>query len=207
MSPSAIQKLLLSSLHLPVDEQLAGALSRYLDLLTRWNARTNLTAIREPRQIVLRHFGESLQCARALPPGIRSLLDYGSGAGFPGAICALAHPNLAVILAESQGKKAAFLQELCRSIPLSAVVHAARVETLPSGRRFDAVTLRAVDRMEEACESARRRVALGGWLVLMTTRHDLQALAPKLSDIAWRPAVPIAGSEHGVIALGRVLKH
>lgn len=207
MTPSAIQELLLSKLHLPIDEQLAVALARYLDLLTRWNARTNLTAIREPGQIVLRHFGESLQCARALPPGIRSLLDYGSGAGFPGAICALARPDLAVILAESQGKKAAFLQEICRSIPLSATVHAARVETLPPGRCFDAVTLRAVDRMPEACQSARHRVALGGWLVLMTTRRDLQALAPGLGDIAWRPAIPIAVSEDGVIALGRVLKH
>jgi 16S rRNA (guanine527-N7)-methyltransferase len=55
----------------------------YLSLLLRWNARVNLTAIRDEEGIVSRHFVESIACARALPAGIATLLDFGSGAGFP----------------------------------------------------------------------------------------------------------------------------
>ena len=205
MSGGEIQALLLTEMGLAVEPLLAEALARYLALLVRWNERTNLSAIRDSRQMVLRHFGESLQCAWAVPAGVTTLLDYGSGAGFPGAVCALARPELAVTLAESQGKKAAFLQELCRSLPISARVHAARVEAIPAGRRFDAVTLRAVDRMEEACVEAMGRVKPGGWLVVMTSRAALQTLAPALVGIAWRPPVLLAGTGQGVVTIGQVL--
>ena len=171
----------------------------------RWNARTNLSAIRDPETIVLRHFGESLQCARALPAGVTTLLDYGSGAGFPGAICALARPEIAVTLAESQGKKAAFLRELSRTLQLPVAIFAGRVEDLAPSRRFHAVTLRAVDRMEEACRAARSHLDAGGWLVLMTTRTALARLASGLPGVAWRPPGLVEGSAQEVIALGRML--
>ncbi len=79
-------------------------LSLYLDLLLKWNARTNLTAIRDPEEIVRRHFGESLFTAAHLPAA-QTLLDFGSGAGFPGLPIALFLPQLRVTLAESQNKK------------------------------------------------------------------------------------------------------
>jgi 16S rRNA (guanine527-N7)-methyltransferase len=202
----SIARLLLSRMGLVVDEGLAGQLATYLALLVKWNARTNLSAIREPEQMVLRHFGECLQCAAALPAGVSTLLDYGSGAGFPGAVCALRRPEIAVVLAESQNKKAAFLEELRRSLPLPlATVHGGRVEALPVERLFDAVTLRAVDRMQEACDEARSRVKPGGWLVVMTTRGALGALAEGLDRMAWRPPVTLMGTEQGVVAMGRVL--
>ena len=91
---------------IPAD--LYAQLSLYLDLLLRWNARTNLTAIREPEEIVRRHFGESLLLAGMLPAVARSVLDLGSGAGFPGIPIQLLRPQLAVTLAESQGKKSQF---------------------------------------------------------------------------------------------------
>jgi 16S rRNA (guanine527-N7)-methyltransferase len=205
MTPEAIAALLADRGNLQVEAGLATALSTYLELLLRWNARTNLTAIRDPEGIVLRHFGESLVCARALPSGVKTLLDYGSGAGFPGAVCALERPEIAVTLAESQGKKAAFLAELIRTLGLSSKVHAGRVSALPPGLRFDAVTLRAVDRMEEACLEARGRVVAGGWQMLMTTRTAVQAIAPAIPGTAWRAPVALAGTDQGVIVLGRAL--
>ena len=108
-------------------------------------------------------------------------------------------------LAESQGKKAAFLSELVRTLGLSSKVHAGRVASLPPGRRFDAVTLRAVDRMEEACLEARGRVTDGGWLAVMTTQTALRAVAPTIPAIAWRHPVALPGSDQGVVALGRAL--
>ena len=146
-------------------------LSLYLDLLLRWNARTNLTAIREPEEIVRRHFGESLFAGSHLVqrlPAEATLLDFGSGAGFPGLPIQLLLPQLGVTLAESQGKKASFLREAVRTLGLATEVWADRVEALPASRRFDAVTLRAVDRMEQAIAAARERLAPGGWLATLS---------------------------------------
>jgi 16S rRNA (guanine527-N7)-methyltransferase len=153
-------------------------LSAYLDLLLKWNARTNLTAIRDPEDIVSRHFGESLfaglHLAPRLPPDA-TLLDFGSGAGFPGLPIQLLYPDLHVTLAESQGKKASFLREAVRTLNLPTEVWAARVDTMPPTRQFNTVTLRAVDNMQQALADAQTRVAPGGWLVTLSTDPPAQS--------------------------------
>jgi 16S rRNA (guanine527-N7)-methyltransferase len=159
-----------------VPPRLYAQLSAYLDLLVKWNARTNLTAIREPEEMVRRHFGESLfvgmQLGTRLAEGA-SVLDFGSGAGFPGLPIQLLRPELRITLAESQGKKASFLREAVRTLGLGTEVWAGRVEAMPAvngtPRRFDAVTLRAVDNMQQALAEARQRVAPGGWLATLST--------------------------------------
>src|SRR3979490_2916864 len=108
LSESAIASLLTPYLS-EVPATLLPQLSTYLDLLLKWNARTNLTAIRDPEEIVRRHFGESLFAAQHLDAGTTTLLDFGSGAGFPGLPIALLCPDIQVTLAESQNKKATFL--------------------------------------------------------------------------------------------------
>jgi 16S rRNA (guanine527-N7)-methyltransferase len=142
-------------------------LSTYLDLLLKWNARTNLTAIRDPHEIVKLHFGESLFVARHLPSA-ETLLDLGSGAGFPGLPIQMALPHLRVTLAESQTKKSTFLREVVRTLSLSTEVWAARVETLPPARRFDVVTLRAVDDPALALQLAKTRVSAHGVIAHLT---------------------------------------
>jgi 16S rRNA (guanine527-N7)-methyltransferase len=104
----------------PLGAALARRFEDYCSLILRWNNRVNLTAIRDEEGILTRHFVESIACARALPAGISTLLDFGSGAGFPGIPIALCRPEIAVTLAESQGKKAAFLQEAVRQLELAA---------------------------------------------------------------------------------------
>src|SRR6202789_2241757 len=143
-------------------------LSPYLDLLVKWNARTNLTAIREPEEIVRRHFGESLFAAQYLDPAATMLLDFGSGAGFPGLPIALLRPEIHVTLAESQNKKATFLREVVRTLGLTTEVWAARAETMPIARSFDIVALRAVDDMEVALPAAVARIKPGGQLAVLT---------------------------------------
>jgi 16S rRNA (guanine527-N7)-methyltransferase len=151
---------------------LLDQLSTYLDLLLRWNSRVSLTSIRTPEEIVQRHFGESLftgfHLARHLP-GQAQLLDYGSGAGFPGLPIQLLFPNLQVTLAESQARKVAFLREVIRTLSLHTEVWPKRVEEMPAERRFDAITLRAVDRMDMSQQEAPRYLRPGGWLALLTT--------------------------------------
>ena len=97
---------------------LAPRLVVYLDLLLKWNRRTNLTSIRDPEEMARRHFGESLFAARVLAHRLgdgAAVLDIGSGAGFPGLPVQLLLPKVHVVLAESQGKKAAFLREVIRA--------------------------------------------------------------------------------------------
>lgn len=186
----------------PANANLAGKLETYLNLLIRWNARMNLTAVRDPAEILSRHFLESIECARLLPAEIGTLLDFGSGAGFPGIPIALCRPEIAVTLAESQGKKAAFLREAVRTLDISAVVYSARAESLKG--RFDCVTLRAVDKMAEAVRAGCRLVAPGGWVALMTTDTELNNLKSSidipLGDFA---VYPLCGSDHRVLALAR----
>ena len=172
----------------------------YLALLLRWNTRVNLTAIRSEEGILGRHFVESIACARALPHGIATLLDLGSGAGFPGLPIAICRPEIAVTLAESQGKKAAFLHEAVRIVEVSVRVHTGRAETLAS--QFDCVTLRAVDRMEQAVRVAATLVQPGGWLALMTTYADLDTVQVAAGDrFKWKEPVSLPGSEERILAL------
>jgi len=173
----------------------------YLSLLLRWNARVNLTAIRDEDGILKRHFVESIACAQALPAEIHTLLDFGTGAGFPGLPIALCRPEIAVTLAESQGKKAAFLSEAVRVLGVAAKVHSERAETL--GAEFDCVTLRAVDKMEKAVQAASRLVRRGGWLALMTTESELEKLKVSAGgEFAWAGVVRLPDGEDRLLVLG-----
>ena len=185
----------------PLDGVLAGHFEDYLSLLLRWNVRVNLTAIRDEEGILRRHFVESIACARALPAGITTLLDFGSGAGFPGIPIALCRPEIAVTLAESQGKKAAFLSEAVRVLGVAATVHSGRTEVLRNV--FDCITMRAVDKMERAVQAAELLLRPECWLALMTTSKELDALkAAAGAEFAWAPLILLPGGEDRLLALG-----
>ena len=182
---------------LPAD--LAARFATYLSLLLKWNARVNLTAIRDQKGILARHFIESIICARSLPAEVKTLLDFGSGAGFPGIPVALCRPEIAVTLAESQGKKAAFLREAVRTLELNAAVFADRAERIQTP--FDAVVMRSVDRMDQAVAAAADLVAPGGCLVLLSTGKEL----PHLRDVArgsfqWTDPISLPFSQDRLIA-------
>lgn len=187
----------------PLDAALACRFQDYLSLLLRWNARVNLTAIRDEDGILARHFVESIACARALPTGIATLLDFGSGAGFPGIPIALIRPEIAVTLAESQGKKAAFLQEAVRVLGISATVHSGRAEQLAA--RFDCVVLRAVDRMGSAVRAAAQLVAPGGLIAVMTTHGAVAGIRSAAGEeYEWDESEALPGSGERVLLIGRL---
>ncbi len=136
-------------------------ISRYLSLFELWSSRVNLSTVREPEQVVQRHFGEGFVLSRALP-ACHSVLDLGSGAGFPGLPIALYSNDLKVTLAESQNKKAAFLREAVFAMELEVSVWPGRAEELAA--MFDVVVLRAVDNMPRALKVARGLLHSGGTL-------------------------------------------
>ena len=185
-----------------LEPAVAEGFSRYLELLMRWNARTNLTAVRDAEGILRRHFVESIAVARYLPVTCSSLLDFGSGAGFPGIPVALCRMDLTVTLAESQGKKAAFLMEASRQLGIAFKVHAKRAEELKV--RFDCVTLRAVDRMQAAVQSAAGLVASGGWLAPLTTLDEISLMKEAAGEgFQWLDPQSLPGSDQRVLLLGK----
>jgi 16S rRNA (guanine527-N7)-methyltransferase len=117
-------------------------LSKHYELLVRWNSRLNLTSIRNLDDAVVRHYCECLFFAAHLPATSGKILDFGSGAGFPGIPLAILRPELEVTLAESHQRKAVFLRECSRELR-NVSVSAKRAEELPGG--YDWVVARAVD--------------------------------------------------------------
>jgi 16S rRNA (guanine527-N7)-methyltransferase len=203
-----LNQLLQASGHPPLTPQTAEKFTTYLALLQKWNARTNLTAIRDQEGILSRHFLESILCAHALPAGITTLLDFGSGAGFPGIPIALIRSNLLVTLAESKNKKATFLREAVRTLfsdhALNTKVHSGRAETL--NQKFDCITLRAVDKMETALPAAINLLAPTGWLALLTTREDapnLETHATQSAQFEWQPLQPLQPETNRVLLFGQ----
>lgn len=172
----------------------------YLELLVRWNARLNLTSIREPAQIIRRHFVECAFAAQHLPAEIETLLDFGSGAGLPGIPIAICRPEVRVTLAESRGKKASFLREAVRSLGISAEVYDGRVEDMAQDRLFRAVSMRAVEKMEFALPVALRRVER--YLILLTTDQSTSVYQMQAPGLHWRDSVYLPNATQTVLAIG-----
>lgn len=186
----------------PVTPPAAAQFDSYFALLQRWNKTINLTAIRDEGETLRRHFVESVAAARALPAGIRTLLDFGSGAGFPGLPIAICRPEIAVTLAESQSKKAGFLREAVRNLAVPVEVYSARAEA--NLRRFDCVTLRAIDRMEKAVQTAAALTGASGWLALLTTSSDsVRLTAAAGAGFNWQPGVLLPSAQARILLLGR----
>jgi 16S rRNA (guanine527-N7)-methyltransferase len=151
-----------------LDDALVASIGIHLSLLMRWNQRMNLTALRSPEEIVTRHFGESLFAARQLCSRQfqDELFDVGSGAGFPGLPIKYWAPGLRLTLIEGHGKKATFLREVGRALSLTELnVLSVRAESLP--KRAALVTMRAVERFEQALTAAVGLVAPQGRLALL----------------------------------------
>jgi 16S rRNA (guanine527-N7)-methyltransferase len=130
------------------------ALRAHYELLTRWNRKINLTAIRTLEEAVERHYAESLFLAARLPAGSLQVADVGSGAGFPGIPVAVLRPDCLVTLIESHQRKAVFLREATREVPNIRVI-AKRAEDVAAG--FDRVISRAVS--YEDLSSALKKLA------------------------------------------------
>ncbi len=205
--PLEVQKMVAPLLLRPLPELAYEQIARYVAVLYRWNARMNLTAIHDSASLVQLHLGECLRAAQLIPARVSSVLDFGSGAGLPGIPMLIACPELKVTLAESQGKKAAFLRETIRELGLKeTTVHAGRVEDLPPEACFDLVALRAVDKMAIAMKGAAARIKLGGWCMVLTSATEREAVQAALASVEWMSPEAIPGTEQRIILLGSVAR-
>jgi 16S rRNA (guanine527-N7)-methyltransferase len=184
---------------------LLAAIGRYLELLLHWNARLNLTAVRDPEQVVTRHMGESLFAARQLLPttplGLRAI-DVGSGAGFPGLPLKLYAVGLQLTLIESQQKKATFLKEAIRMLQLAdSHVFGGRAESFAD--RGELVTLRAVERFDQVLPVAASLLAgAGARLGLLIGAAQAESARRLLPSLRWQQPVPIPLSQQRILLVG-----
>ncbi|WP_434031704.1 16S rRNA (guanine(527)-N(7))-methyltransferase RsmG [[Pseudomonas] boreopolis] len=175
--PPEVQADLAHGLHqLGLDAAFAGPLLAYLALLARWNRTYNLTAIRDPREMVVRHLLDSL----AMRPYIESgtLADLGTGPGLPGIPLAITRPQLRVTLVESNGKKARFMREAVRQLGLgNARVAESRAEALDEPAAYDHLTARALDTLDGIVAVGGHLLKPGGTLLAMKGVYPHEEIA------------------------------
>ena len=185
--------------------ELATPLLAYLALLARWNRTYNLTAVRDPQEMVGRHLLDSLAMhgfVDALAARGGSLADLGTGPGLPGIPLAIVKPGLKVTLVESNGKKARFLREAVRQLGLGDVrVAESRIEALDEPGAYDAVTARALATLAMIVELGGHLLKPDGVLLAMKGVHpadEIDALPPGWQVAASHPLrVPgVAGERH-----------
>jgi 16S rRNA (guanine527-N7)-methyltransferase len=186
-----------------LDSRQLGATSAYLDLLLKWNAQMNLTAVRAPEEMITRHFGESFFAAGKLLSSSKSIsvIDLGSGAGFPGLPLAIFAPEAGVTLLEANGKKTAFLNEVVSVLKLTNVkVVRQRGEAYSAA--VDLVTMRAVEAFTRSLPVAVNLTKAGGRLGIMIGASQVSAAQAATRCVVWEEAVPIPGSESRVVLEG-----
>ena len=208
-----------ASFGIELDTEQAARFQIYLELLTQWNEKINLTAITQPEEVAVKHFLDSLLLLSAAKPqqGAR-LLDVGTGAGFPGVPVKIVRGDLRLTLLDSLNKRLLFLQELCTRLGLSAELVHLRAEE--GGRRkdlrgqFDLVTARAVAPLNLLCEYCLPYVRVGGLFAAMkgpdpagelaAAQNAISLLGARVSDV--KSFTLPDGSGRSIILLEKMLE-
>ncbi|MGY6518684.1 MAG: 16S rRNA (guanine(527)-N(7))-methyltransferase RsmG [Lysobacteraceae bacterium] len=188
------------------DPGLSARLLDYLGLLVQWNRTYNLTAIRDPREMLVKHLLDSLAMHRHVGPG--RLADLGAGAGLPGIPLALAVPGLEVTLVESAGKKARFMREVKRRLGIEAIeVVEGRAEALDRPGHYDCLVARALGTLAMILDIGGHLLAPAGRLLAMKgaiPHEEIAALPPGWAVSAIEPlTVPGLAAERHLLVVTR----
>lgn len=178
----------------------------YLALLLRWNQSISLTSIDDPREIVARHFGESMYAGKIHPVENCRLADVGTGAGFPGLALKIVCPSIQLTLVESNRKKAAFLSEAARALGFEDIeIRQERFEEIqPSSVAANIITARAVGQFKDLLKWSRQALAHRGHILLWVGAEDATRIA-RAPGWNWQPAARIPESQRRFILVGRPL--
>ena len=175
MIDKALLSHLLEAQGTPADAVQLERLDVYARLLVEWNEKMNLTAITDPYGVTVKHMADSLQILPLLPAGAFSLIDVGTGAGFPGVPVAVMRPDCRVTLLDGLNKRLVFLETVCRELGLNTVrVHARAEEAARQSahrEQYDVATARAVARLPVLCEYCLPFVKVGGQFIAMKGRY------------------------------------
>jgi 16S rRNA (guanine527-N7)-methyltransferase len=178
-------------------------IQQYIAILLKWNDKINLTAIRDPREILYRHFCESMYAAVAVPVENGRLADIGSGGGFPGLPIKILRPDLQVFLIESNIKKATFLAEVSRDLELTDLrVLVNRFEDVAEDvAPLDYVCSRALGEFAPFLSWAGSQVIAAKMVVLWIGARDLDEIQ-KIEGWTWREPIPVPQSLRRLLLVG-----
>lgn len=180
-------------LDINITDKMLNDLNTYYKMLIDYNSHTNLTRITEENEVYLKHFYDSLTLVKAIDLDNQTLLDIGTGAGFPGLVLKIVFPNLKVTLVDSLNKRITFLKSVIEKLNLKDIeaIHARAEEYILDKREsFDIVTSRAVANLNTLSELCIPFVKVGGYFV------------PMKADVKEE----LKSAEKGVKTLGGVLK-
>jgi 16S rRNA (guanine527-N7)-methyltransferase len=190
------------------DGAVSASVLAYCDLLFRWNAKVNLTAVRSPTETVTRHFGESFFAASVIPMDRGTLVDVGSGAGFPGLALKLIRPDLHVILLETNRKKCAFLAEVTRSLKMQNVqiISSRAGDTQFEPDPADFITVRAVSMTDKLLRWSAKTLSNEGRLLAWLGARNADLVSENSEwDVERRAKIPHS-HESFVVVLRKTLR-
>ena len=201
-SEDAIQRAL-AEFQITASERQVLQIQQYIKTLLAWNEKVNLTAIRDPQDILYRHFCESMFATASVPLEDGRLADVGSGGGFPGLPIKILCPNLRVFLVESNLKKATFLAEVIRELELTdAQVLVRRYEELHEEiAPLDYVCSRALGEFPSFLEWAHSQQIAAKQVILWIGARDLPDLQ-KIRTWEWREPIQVPHSLRRLILIG-----
>jgi 16S rRNA (guanine527-N7)-methyltransferase len=206
-SPAALSadtiRRALGEFQIAVSDSQLLQIQQYTNILLTWNEKINLTSIRDPLEILNRHFCECMYAASAVPVEHGRLADVGSGAGFPGLPLKIIRPELQVVLIESNIKKATFLAEVIRDLGLAdARVLVSRYEEL--GEEvvpLDFVCSRALGELGPFLEWAHSERVATKQVILWIGARDLPEIR-KIRTWEWREPIPVPHSLRRLLLVG-----
>src|SRR5712691_1989641 len=199
----AVIRRALAEFKLPAYDDQVLQIQRYIKILLTWNEKINLTAIRDPLEILYRHFCESMYAAEIIPGRGGRLADVGSGGGFPGLPLKIVRPDLRVFLVESNLKKATFLAEVVRELGLTdAQVLVRRYEELHEEiAPLDFVCSRALGEYAGFLEWAHSERIAAKQVILWVGARDLEEIE-KIAGWEWREPVQVPHSLRRLLLVG-----
>lgn len=202
LSAQVISKAL-REFHVQLTPEQVTAVQRYMTMLLAWNEKVNLTAIRDPLEILYRHFCESMYAAATLPLGVDRLADVGSGGGFPGLALKIARPELHVSLIESNVKKATFLAEVVRELGLTdtRVLVSPYEELGEEIAPLDFVCSRALGEFERFLGWAHSKRVAARKVVLWVGGRDIEEIK-RIRGWLWKDPISIPRSLQRLLLVG-----
>lgn len=179
-----------AALGLSLDDAIASALCRYIELMARWNRTYNLTAIREPQKMLVQHLFDSLSVvaplARYAQGQALSIMDVGSGGGLPGVVLAAVHADWRVVCVDAVEKKTAFVRQAAGTLQLSNLsAQHARIEALPS-QQCDVVISRAFASLVDFTNWSGHHLREGGRMVAMKGKYPEEEIAALHQQGDWQ---------------------
>jgi 16S rRNA (guanine527-N7)-methyltransferase len=200
---AAVIRRALGEFKIPAFDDQVLQIQQYIKILLIWNEKVNLTAIRDPLEILYRHFCESMYAAEAIPLKNGRLADVGSGGGFPGLPLKIMRPDLQVFLVESNIKKVTLLAEVIRELGLTgAQVLARRYEELGEEvAPLDYVCSRALGEFPAFLEWARSQQIAAKQVILWIGARDLEEIR-KIQSWGWSEPMEVPHSLRRLLLVG-----